>query len=175
MIVIRQSSQVNTLQLPTGQLRIALSKASYSVGQTVAFTMTNSFKSPIYLVNRCPYQPLHVYQYKNSVWTPLNQQINPNKCSSTTHLIAIPAGKSITENYAKWPKLFHQPGIYRLVAFANNYPNLTYVDFQVVSPPSKPIVLPAPTVIYKPVYTPIYIQSRTGSHTDGGGRASHDN
>ncbi|HVC36529.1 MAG TPA: hypothetical protein VNE40_03780 [Candidatus Dormibacteraeota bacterium] len=164
-IVYLQGSKVNTLELPNGQLQLTVSKSKYTVGDTVQFTIRNNFSSPIYLLNKCPQELLHVYQFKNSAWERIHDTATSSSCSSAQQKITIPPGTSTTKTYADWPNLFSKPGIYRLVAFADNYPNLAYADFQVVQS-SKPIPLPAPLIIYKPVYTPIYIPVTGGGGGD---------
>lgn len=168
-VVYLQGEKVNTLQLPNGQIQLTTSKSKYTVGDTVSFSLKNNFSTPIYLVNKCPQEPLHVYQYKNSSWQRIHDQAGANACSNTPAKITIPAGGTVTKNYASWPHLFGGPGIYRLVAYADNYPNIAYADFQVVAPPPKPLAAPSPIIIYKPVYTPVYTPIYIPAPSGGGG------
>ena len=161
-IIYKQASKVNTLELPSGQLQLLVSKSKYKVGQTVTFSIKNNFSKPIYLINKCPQEYLHVYQFTNGSWQRIHDKAI--SCPSKQQKIAIAPGGVLTKNYAEWPKLFAKPGIYRLVAYADNYSNLAYADFQVISPGQSN----QPMIIYKPVYTPIYITSPSGGdHSTG--------
>lgn len=155
-VIYFQAKKVNTLELPTGHIQLLATQAKYTVGDTVGFTIRNNFSAPIYLVNKCPQMPLHVYEYKNDSWQRLTDQADAKACAGPQTTTTIAPGASLTKNYAGWPHLFASPGIYRLVAYADNYPDLAYTDFQVVAPPPKPLPQPAPVIIYKPVYTPVY-------------------
>lgn len=168
--VYRQGSKINTLQLPSGEIQLTTSKSKYTVGDTVSFTIKNTFSSPVYMVDKCPQELLHVYQFKNSAWVRLHDNAKSSACPVDKKTVAISAGKSITENYANWPQLFNSPGIYRIAAFADNYPTIAYADFLVVAKPLKPLPAPAPLVIYKPVYTPVYTPIYIPApNRDGGG------
>ena len=168
--VYRQGSKINTLQLPSGEIQLTTSKSKYTVGDTVSFTIKNTFSSPVYMVDKCPQELLHVYQFKNSAWVRLHDNAKSSTCPVDKKAVAIDAGKSITENYANWPQLFNSPGIYRIAAFADNYPTIAYADFLVVAKPLKPLPAPAPLVIYKPVYTPVYTPIYIPApNRDGGG------
>ncbi len=170
---IGQTSKINTFQLPTGQLQIQMSKIQYTVGETISFRLTNNFSVPIRLVNKCPKQWLHVFNYNNGQWNQISATTKTSNCQNAGSQIVINPGGSVSENYNNWSGLFSTPGIYRVVVLADNYPSLSYTDFQVIA---KPVVLsaPGPIVIYKPVYTPIYVPS-SGSGSDGGGSAGSDN
>ncbi len=165
-LVIWQSRRVNTLDFPNGQLQLTVSKTKYTAGDTVTYTLKNGLTNAITLVNKCPGEPLHVYEWENNQWVRIHEQASTSVCATQPKLVSIPSGGSLTKNYANWPKLFAKPGIYRLVAFADNYTALPYVDFQVVAKPTPP---PAPQVIYKPVYTPVYTPIYIPTVPTGGG------
>lgn len=160
--IIRQGNKVNTLGFASGQILLSVSKTKYTVGDSISYTIENGLNMPITLENHCPNEPLHVYQWENDQWIRIHSQANQSVCTNQPKQIQIPANSSITRSYADWPKLFNKPGIYRIVAFADNYTALPYADFQVVD---KPAPAPAPQIIYKPVYTPIY----TPIYVNGGG------
>lgn len=176
--VYNQSAKINTLELPQGQIQLTTSRVKYTVGDPISYTITNGLPGAISLVNNCPRQPLHVYRWDDTakVWTRLQATAaTPTSCSAQPPRTAIAPGKSITANYNAWPKLFSQPGIYRLVALADNYNGLAYADFEVVAPPPKPLPAPVPIIIYKPVPVPVYTPIYVPAPRDGGGGGGGDN
>lgn len=167
--IIRQGGKVNTLGFAPGQILLSVSKTKYTVGDTISYTITNGLNKPVTLEDHCPSEPLHVYQWESSQWVRIHDQAKTSVCANQPNQVQIPPDSSITKNYANWPNLFNKPGIYRIVAFADNYTALPYADFQVVD---KPAPAPAPQIIYKPVYTPVYTPiyvSGGGDHHSGGG------
>ncbi len=174
---IKQISKVNTLQFATGQLQLTTSKIQYVSGDSINFTLTNNFNLPITLINKCPKPWLHVFNYNNGVWNQISSSTSASNCTSQASDLIINPHKSITENYDYWKSIFTNPGIYRIAILAENYPSISYADFQVIA---KPVVLaaPSPVVIYKPVYTPVYVPQYTssgGSDGGGGGGGGGDN
>lgn len=167
-VVYWQARKVNTLDFPNGELQVSVSKDKYTVGDTINYTIKNGLVNAVTLVNKCPQEPLHVYQWESNQWVRIHDTANATACAKQPRQTRIAPGGSVTQNYAPWSKLFAKPGIYRVVAFADNYPGLPYADFQVVSPPLPAL---APQIIYKPVYTPIYIPTPTPAPRggDGGG------
>lgn len=155
VIIFWQSGKVNTLGFPAGQILLSVSKSKYTVGQTVAFTITNDLSNAITLVDNCPNEPLHVYQWESNQWVRIHAQAKSSNCNNQANRTVIQPHATLTRNYANWPQLFAKPGIYRLVAFADNYTALPYVDFQVVGKNQSA----APTIIYQTIYTPIYVNS----------------
>jgi len=162
ILIYWQAQKVNTQSLPNGQLQVTVSKDKYTVGDTVVYTVSNGLANDITLIDNCPREPLYVYQWQSGQWLRIHDTAKLTSCAGQPKQITIASGSSVTKNYATWSKLFAKPGIYRIVAFANNYTDLPYVDFQVVAPPA---AAPAPQIIYKPVYTPIYIPSPTPTPT----------
>ncbi len=164
-VIVWQSHKVNIYQFPNGQIQLSVSKAKYTVGQTVSFEIHNGLSNTIQLVNYCPNPPLHIYQWENGQWILMSAKTK--SCNGGMQLTTINPGGTYTGNYSKWPKLFNKPGIYRIVALATNYTALPYVDFQVVAKSMSPT---GPTIIYKPVYTPVYtpIYVRSGGDSGGG-------
>lgn len=163
-IVYWQGSQVNTSEFAKGQLELTTSKTTYTQGDTVSFTLKNRLSQPITMINDCPHEPLHVYQWKNQQWTAIHDTKDTVSCVGQPAQTVIPVNGVVTKDYARWPSLFDSPGIYRLVVYASNYTSLPYADFQVVA---KPAQAAAPKVYYVPVPTPVYIPVYTPSA--GGG------
>lgn len=163
--IVKQIDKVNTLNFANGQLGIVMTKAQYIAGDTISFKILNGFNLPITLIDKCPKPWLHTYSYSNGVWNQISANTSASYCAKQPSQLTIKPKGSISENYNQWPKLFSTPGIYRIAILATNYPSLAYADFQVVA---KNIILqaPSPVVIYKPVYTPVYVQP---SGSDGGG------
>lgn len=170
-LIYHQSSKVDTLEFPSGQLQITTSAAKYTAGNTIHYTLKNNLVSPITIVSHCPQEPLHVYQWENNQWVRIHDTANTTICSKYPKQLTVPPNGSIHASYADWPNLFKKPGIYRIVAFADNYPELPYADFQVVPKPTPAV---APKTVYIPVYTPVYKQIYLPAPTqaaprDGGG------
>ena len=163
-VIIWQSHKVNIYQFPNGVIQLSVSKAKYTVGQTVAFEIHNGLSNSIQLVNKCPNPPLHIYQWESGQWIGMSAAAKNSNCNGQ-HFIAIKPGQTYKSNYKNWPKLFNKPGIYRVVAFASNYTALPYADFQIVGKQ----IQQAPKIIYKPVYTPVYTPVYVKSGGDGGG------
>lgn len=171
-VMYRQAIKVNTLDFPKGQIQVTTSKTKYTVGDTITYTINNGLNKAITLVYNCPQEPLHVYQWVNNTWNRIHDTATAAACAGQPNQFSIPAGGSVTKNYAAWANLFNKPGIFRIVAFADNYTGIPYADFQVVAPPPKPVPAPAPQIIYKPVYTPVYTPIYVPTPTptrDGGG------
>ena len=160
-VIFMQSSRVNTLEFSAGQIDLTVSSTKYKVGQTVAFSISNLLTTPITLLENCPTEPLHVYQWESSQWVIIHSQSTTVNCSGQPGRILIKPNATYKGDYSNWSQLFAKPGIYRLVAFADNYTSLPYVDFEVVAK-SKPVT---PTVVIQQVFTPIYI---TVPSTGGG-------
>lgn len=169
LVIFWQARRVNTLEFPRGQLELTTSKTKYTAGDTVTYTIKNGLSTSVKLVSRCPQEPLHVYQWKNNQWARIHDTAKSSVCNGQPNQTVVQSGGSFTGNYKNWSSLFAKPGIYRLVALANNYTALPYADFQVVAKP-KPAI---PQIIYKPVYTPVYtpvyIPAPSGGGGDGGG------
>lgn len=173
-IIYEQSKKVNTYQFAPGTIQLSVSKTKYVVGQTISYTLKNELTVPIVEINHCPSEPFHTYQWTNFNWVRIHDKTNPKNCLNTPKEQKILENKTITGNFNNFPNLFSKPGIYRIVAYADNYDGLAYADFEVVDKASSNI----PIIIYKPVYTPVYtpvyvpVQSSGG---DGGGGGGGDN
>lgn len=163
-----QANKVNTLQFPQGEILVSTSKTKYTVGDTINYTITNKLVNSITLIDHCPNEPLHIYEWENYQWVRIHSKENTSQCASSKNYIIKP-NKSITFNFNNYPKLFSSPGIYRIVAYADNYTALPYADFEVVA---KPAPAPSPVVIYKPVYTPVYTPIYVPTTTSGGDHSS---
>ncbi len=158
-----QSNKVNSLEFPQGQILVSTSKTNYTVGDTINYTITNKLVNPITLINHCPNEPLHVYVWKNYQWVRIHSKEKSSLCGANKSYVIQP-NKSKTFNFNNYPKLFNSPGIYRIVAYADNYTSLPYADFEVIAKPSP---APSPQIIYKPVYTPVYTPIYVPATTGG--------
>lgn len=168
LLVLMEAGKVNTLGFTTGQITVSTSKTKYTAGETVVYTLRNGLSKTITLEGACPQEPLHVYEWSNHAWARVHATAAQPACTAAAPALQLGAGQSVTRDYAAWPGLFAHPGIYRLVALADNYNGLPYVDFQVVAKPAKPTPAPAPNVIYQPVYVPVYVPTGGGGGTRGG-------
>ncbi|HET9174309.1 MAG TPA: hypothetical protein VFN56_03445 [Candidatus Saccharimonadales bacterium] len=167
LAVFWQVKRINTLNFASGQLQLTTSKAKYTVGDDISYTLKNGLDHSITLLNKCPAEPLYVYAWTNNSWVRIHDTASPSVCESQPSQMTIVSGASYTQNFTNWPNLFKKPGIYRIVELATNYTALPYADFQVVA---KPTPLPTKTqiqVIIQKVVTPIYIPVPSGG--DGGG------
>lgn len=152
VFVYGQGRQIPIYALPDGQITLRTNKTMYAVGETVTYSIVNGLSSPITLVNKCPQQPLHVYQWQNGAWVSIQDISDTVSCTDQPTPITIAANNTYTATYAKWPTLFHAAGIYRIVAYTTNYAELPYADFIVGSPSQS---TSTPNVIYKPIYIPL--------------------
>ena len=150
--VYAQGRQIPTYALPDGRITLSTDKTMYAAGDTVSFSIANGLNSPITLVNNCPQEPLHVYQWQNGSWTSIHDTSDAANCRTQPARVTIAAQRTYTTTYARWPALFRAAGIYRIVAFTTNYADLPYADFIVANPSHSS---PAPTIIYQPIYIPI--------------------
>ncbi len=170
LLMYQQANKVNTLEFAAGQIQLTTSKTKYTVGDTVTYTIKNGLNTPITLLFDCPNQPFHVYQWTNNQWVSMTAKAKPSACTNQPKQVKLAPNATLTKNYSAWSSLFNKPGIYRIVAYANNYTSLPYADFQVVDKSTNdttPLIIYKP--VYTPVYTPIYIPSSSGSdgHSSG--------
>lgn len=173
LVLYRQTRQVNTYQLASGHILLTTSKSSYTAGDTVSYTIFNQLNSVITLKNKCPNEPLNVYEWKKSKWQPIHAK-SSSACKSPSSQVIQP-GKSYKGSYADWQSLFNSPGIYRIALLASNYNGLAYADFDVVAKPVANTQPQAPKIIIKNVYTPIYVPVPTTYGGDTGGGGGSDN
>lgn len=176
LFMYMQAKDVNTLGFASGQINLTTSKNKYTVGDSIAYTITNNLATSVVITSSCPAEPLHVYKWDNGQWSRIHDTATANSCTTIPSQLSLASGKSITRTYDAWKNLFSQPGIYRIVALATNYISLPYADFQVVSPPPAPIQIqaPAPQIIYQQIYTPVYVPVPSGGGTGGGGGGGDD-
>lgn len=178
LFIYWQAKDVNTLGFLSGTIDLTTSKTSYTVGDSIAYTITNHLQDPITIPSTCPAEPLYVYKWQNSQWNRIHASASQSACVTVPKQISLAPGASTTQTLDNWKSMFAQPGIYRLVALATNYTSLPYADFQIVSPPPAPIKIqaPPPEIIYQQIYTPVYVPvpSGGGGSTSGGGGGGDD-
>lgn len=174
LVIYWQAKDVNTLGFAKGTIDLTTTKSKYTVGESVAYTLTNKLQETLTLPSACPLEPLAVYKWDNSKWTRIHATTDANTCVTMPAQTNLAAGASITQSFDSWKSLFAETGIYRIVALATNYTSLPYADFQVVAPvTTTQVQTPAPQIIYQNVYTPVYIPVPSGS-TGGTGRGGDD-
>ena len=163
-----QAKRVNTLGLASGRLQLTTSKSTYTIGDSISYTLKNNLEKPITLVTSCPQEPLYVYSWANNAWARIHDTATASACSGEPPQQTIPVGGSYTQTFDKWPNLFDKPGIYRIVSLATNYTALPYADFQVIAKPVviQPKVETQTQIIIQKVITPVYI---TVPSSGGGG------
>jgi len=164
LVINGRVHNVSTKIIPNGQISLVASKIKYTVGDSVQVQITNGLNSALVYNNHCPQEPLSVYRFENNGWSRIHSTIDNSACAGLQKNVSIAPGASYSINYAPWSQLFSQPGIYRIAALADNYNGLAYADIDVVAPASKPVA-PSTQIIYKTVYTPIYIQVQTPTTT----------
>ena len=178
LLIFWQAKDVNTLGFLNGTIDLTTSKSSYTVGDSIAYTITNHLKDPVTITSACPAEPLYIYKWQNSQWNRIHANADKTTCATVPAQIILTQNASTTQTLDNWKSLFTEPGIYRLVALATNYTSLPYADFQVVSPPPAPIKIqaPPPQIIYQQIYTPVYVPvpSGGGGATGGGGGGGDD-
>ncbi len=153
------ATQIRTHTLPVGQIQLDIPHSQYLVGETVTFEIKNYLNAPVYVVNKCPGEPLAVYIKQNGIWVRVHDQANAKDCPAEDRQVSIAANSSLNGSFAAWHQLFHQPGLYRVVAVVEHYNALPYQDFEVITPPPPapiptPIPTPRPTPIIKYIPAP---------------------
>ena len=164
-----QAKRVDTLGFANGQLQLTTSKTKYTVGDTISYTLKNGLSEPITLKNTCPQEPLYAYSWTNNAWVRIHDTAKASVCKGEPSQFTIPAGGSYSQNFSNWPNLFSKPGIYRIVALANNYTALPYTDFQVVAKNGPPTVITRTQVVIQKIITPIYVSAPSDQGGGGGG------
>lgn len=162
-----QASRVNTLQFDSGQLQLTTSKVTYTVGDSVGYTIKNNLGHAISFENACPQEPLYVYSWENNAWVRIHDTAAMSACANPAKQTTIQPGASYDASFDNWPNLFKKPGIYRIAVLATNYTAIPYADFLVEAKPVAPQT--KTQIIIQKVITPIYIQVPTAGGGGGGG------
>ncbi len=131
-------SQIRTHTIPVGGIGLTVPYSKYLVGENINFTIKNNFNSAIYVVNKCPSEPLSVFKQENGVWVPIHDTATEGGCSDESRRVSVPANSTTTGSFAAWPHLFDTPGKYRIVALVEYYNALPYQDFEVIAKPEVP-------------------------------------
>jgi hypothetical protein len=123
-------------QFPDGTVKLSTSKQKYQKGDTVSFTIENNFPTKIYVPNRCPQEPLDVYEWKDEKWLQIHDTaVDKNsECYKQSRRITFLPGQKINYSFKDWPNLFKEPGVYRLVMDIEHYQQRPFVDFIVLKP-----------------------------------------
>ncbi len=139
----------NTHQLPSGHIELVIDKTAYQLGEPIAFTVINHFPVPVFVLNQCPEEPLSVYRWENNTWTQLHATAkNDGECRTEERKVSIPSDGSRGYNFDDWPDLFSVPGVYRISAHINHYPDTPFQDFAVLAPAEIIKVVDPPQIRY---------------------------
>lgn len=130
--IYQAAAHVRTHSLPIGQLELTLPYTKYVAGEEIAFSLTNSFNTTIFVANECPSEPLMVYKLVDSKWVRIHDTASKTDCPSEARTIAVPSNGIVTGSFARWKNLFAQPGKYRIVAYVEYYNALPYADIEIV-------------------------------------------
>lgn len=115
---------------PAG-ITLTTSQRSYTISQTVAVTLHNASPKSVFILNKCPGEPFVVYRQVRGAWVPVHDRADSAKCAGEPRDYEIPAGGSAPVDYSYWPRLFDQPGTYRIVAPIESYDSGPTVSFAV--------------------------------------------
>lgn len=137
------ATRIRTHTLPVGQIQLTIPYSKYLVGETVSFTLTNNYNSPIYIINNCPSEPLAVYRLESGTWVRQHDQASINDCPVEQRQVSVPANGVVNGTFAPWHNLFSQPGKYRVVAYVEYYNALPYQEFEVIAQPAKQAAISA--------------------------------
>lgn len=123
-------------QLPSGHVELTVSKTSYQPGEVVTFSIKNNFPTTIYTTNRCPEEPLDVYSWDGERWHQIHDHAIQGEadCFTQPRQVPLGPGKTITYSFKDWPRLFAEPGVYRIVLHIDHYDDLPFQDFKVLEP-----------------------------------------
>jgi hypothetical protein len=148
------ANQIHTHTLPVGQIELIIPHSQYVVGEPITFQIINKLNAPIYVINKCPAEPLAVYYKQSGVWQRVHADINSNKCLNENRQEPIAANSTREGSFKDWASMFAKPGQYRVVAIVEHYNALPYQDFEVIVPPT-----PAPKPVAAPVPVPVVNQA----------------
>jgi hypothetical protein len=139
------ATQIRTHTLPVGQIKLSIPHSQYVVGEPITFQIINNLNAPIYVVNKCPAEPLAVYYNQGGVWLRIHSSSKSIKeCPDENRQEPIAANSVRNGSFQDWAALFAKPGQYRIVAIVEQYNALPYQDFEVITPPAPaPVVKPA--------------------------------
>lgn len=129
------TSRIRTHSLPSGEIQLAIPYSKYVVGEIVTYSLQNNFNSPVYILNKCPNEPLAVYRFENNQWVRQHDTASISSCPGKDRQIAVPANGIVNGTFAGWKNLFAKPGKYRVVAYVEYYNALPYQEFEVINPP----------------------------------------
>lgn len=139
----------DTHQLPSGYIELAVDKTAYELGESVAFTVINHFPVPVFVMNQCPEEPLNVYRWEHDVWVQLHATArDEGECYAEDRNVGVPSEGSRGYTFDDWPDLFALPGVYRIAANIDHYPDVPFQDFVVRAPRETVEVMDPPLIRY---------------------------
>lgn len=132
-------------RLPSGGVEFKISKTNYQPRESVEFTIVNNFPTAVYVINQCPSEPLNVYRWQNKEWLQIHDiaRAESTSCSNQNRDVGILPEQTRKYNFNDWPKLFREPGTYRIVLSVNYSSELLFQDFNILEP-KKVIEIPGP-------------------------------
>jgi len=116
---------------PANAVSLSLPQHSYTVGEHVVVTLSNTSGSALHVANHCPNEPLSVYRLEHGTWKALHATAPVSKCVGEPSDYTLPAHSSLPVNYAPWQSLFDQPGTYCIYATAGLSAHGSMVRFTV--------------------------------------------
>ncbi|SRR5581483_1450661 len=116
---------------PPADVSLVANQNAYAVGQDVTVYIKNASKKSVFVLNKCPGEPLAVYRQDQGKWVQLHASANSAKCAGAPRDYEIPSGRAVAVDYSDWPSLFSQPGTYRIVAPIESYEGGPTVRFSV--------------------------------------------
>ncbi|HEY4161009.1 MAG TPA: hypothetical protein VGM08_03020 [Candidatus Saccharimonadales bacterium] len=116
---------------PADAVSLNLPRHSYTVGEPVVVTLSNTSGNVLHVANHCPNEPLSVYRVENGGWKALHTTAPAAKCIGEPSDYILPAHSSLSINYAPWQGLFSQPGTYCIYATTGPAAHGSMVKFTV--------------------------------------------
>ena len=101
--------------LNSGQVQLLLGQYRYQVGETPRFTIINNTSQTISVTNNCPNEPLRVERQTAQGWVAVHDTFaHSEKCVNEPRSYRIVPKAQVSASYAYWPKIFANPGHYRI-------------------------------------------------------------
>lgn len=113
--------------------RINTDQLAYRSGQNVSVTLSNATAGDVIIANHCPHPSLTVEKRQtNGEWTALDELTDADKCADEPSEYIVSGNTSIKTDYHYWPKLFIEPGRYRITVNSRSLPETPYTEFVVL-------------------------------------------
>jgi len=116
---------------PPTNITMVANQNVYAAGQDVTVYIKNASSKSIFILNKCPSEPLAVYRQERGAWVQIHAAADSAKCAGAPRDYGIAVGHAVPVDYGAWPSLFAQPGTYRIVAPIESYDGGPTVSFTV--------------------------------------------